>query len=60
MRSLGRANLSLFEAIIIFNLVVLLYLVYQVSKLKTELETVYQGLAVAMTEQERLMQKIDP
>lgn len=52
--------MSLFEAIIIFNLVVLLYLVYQVSKLKTELETVYQGLAVAMTEQERLMQKIDP
>lgn len=46
--------MTLFEGIIIFNLVVLLFVVYQVGKLKSEIETVYEGLAVVMTDHEKL------
>lgn len=46
--------MTLYEGIIIFNLVMLLYAVYQIGKLKSEIETVYEGLAVVMTDHEKL------
>lgn len=49
--------MTLFEGIIIFNLVFLLIVVYQVGKIKSEMETVFEGLAIVMTEHEKLMQR---
>ena len=57
---MGRASLSLFEAVTIFNLVILLFVAYQVGKIKSEIETVFEGLAIVMTEHEKLMQRTDP
>ena len=44
--------MTLFEGILIANLVILCYCLYSIGSIKKEMETLFQGLAVVMTEQE--------
>lgn len=46
--------MTLYEGIILLNLTILLYTLYTLGKIKTELETVYEGLALVMTDHEKL------
>lgn len=44
--------MTLFEGILIANLVILCYCVYSIGSIKKEMEALFQGLAVVMMEQE--------
>ena len=46
--------MTLFEGILIFNLIILLFLAYQIGKLKSEVEVVYEGLAAVMLDHQNL------
>lgn len=40
--------MNLYEGIIVFNLVILLWVTYQIGRIKTDIETVYEALAMTM------------
>jgi len=46
--------MNLFEGILLTNLVVSLWLVYKLSKLDTDVEILYQGVAGILEDQEEL------
>lgn len=46
--------MTLYEGIIVLNLVMLLFAMYHIGNIKSELETVYEALAVVMTDHEKL------
>lgn len=44
--------MNLFEGVLIANIVMLLYCFYSIGKIKSEIEDLYQGLAVVMMQQD--------
>ena len=44
----GGRSMTLYEGIILANLVVLVWATYQIGKIKVDIETLYEGLALAL------------